>query len=253
MIKILFLAADPLDLVHLQLDEEIRAIDAELQSSSLRNSFTLHSHWAVRADDLQKLLLRYRPHIVHFSGHGSAASELVVQDESGHAVPIPSAALSDLFRLLKDNVRCVVLNACYSEPQARAIAEHIDVVIGMADAIGDENSVQFAAAFYRGLAEDKDVQTAFELGRNAIQLHEQDGGHTGGGQDGGHAVPQLLARPGVVPAQVRVGAGLLHSADHYVWAFLTSRRRRRRALLRGADGAALAARGSKLLYFVSCR
>lgn len=213
MIKILFLAANPLDMAPLQVDEENRAIDAELQSSALRNSFTLHSHWAVRADDLQKLLLRHRPHIVHFSGHGSAASELVVQDDTGQAAPIPATALSELFRLLKDNVRCVVLNACYSESQARAIAEHIDVVIGMADEIGDKNAIHFAAAFYRALAENKDVQTAFDLGCNAIQLSED--------RAGDHAVPQLLARPGVEPAQVSVGAGLLHSADHYVWAFLT--------------------------------
>jgi hypothetical protein len=64
----------------------------------------------------------------------------------------------------------VVLNACYSAPQAAAIANHVDCVIGMPDAIGDAASVNFAAAFYQALAYGRDVQTAFELGCNQIDL-----------------------------------------------------------------------------------
>ncbi len=35
----------------------------------------------------------------------------------------------DLFELFADKIECVVLNACYSEPQAKAIAQQIDYVI----------------------------------------------------------------------------------------------------------------------------
>ena len=63
-----------------------------------------------------------------------------------------------------------MLNACYSEEQARAIVEKIDFVVGMAVSIGDDAAVVFAAAFYRGLAYGKSVQTAFELGLNQLQL-----------------------------------------------------------------------------------
>ena len=45
---------------------------------------------------------------------------------------VSSAALADLFKVLKDNIRVVVLNACYSEEQAQAIVEEIDFVVGMA-------------------------------------------------------------------------------------------------------------------------
>jgi hypothetical protein len=86
-------------------------------------------------------------------------------------------ALSALFSILKDNIRCVVLNACYSEKQARAIAEHIECVIGMSNAIGDLASIDFSVAFYRALAYGRDVKTAFDLGCLQIDfnnLNEQD-------------------------------------------------------------------------------
>ncbi len=87
---------------------------------------------------------------------------------------VPPDALSRLFAILRDNLRCVVLNACYSEPQAQAIAAHIDCVIGMPDAIGDAASLNFAASFYQALAYGRDVQTAFDLGCNRIDLQALD-------------------------------------------------------------------------------
>jgi hypothetical protein len=79
--------------------------------------------------------------------------------------------------VLKDNIKCVVLNACYSEGQAQAIAEHIDCVVGMSSTIGDRAAISFAAAFYQALGYGKDVKTAFELGCVQIDienLNEQD-------------------------------------------------------------------------------
>jgi hypothetical protein len=89
MLKILFLAANPADTERLQLDEEVRAFDKVLNSARYRNSFDLRSHWAVQVDDLQDLLLRYRPDIVHFSGHGSGNSEIVLHAHNGRSVTVP--------------------------------------------------------------------------------------------------------------------------------------------------------------------
>ena len=72
--------------------------------------------------------------------------------------------------MLKDNIRCVVLNACYSEGQATAIAQQIDVVIGMKHDLGDDAARNFAAAFYQGLGYGRSVQTAFDLGCLQIDL-----------------------------------------------------------------------------------
>lgn len=170
MIKILFLAANPAGTSELQLDEESRAIDQALRMAAFRDSFDIRSHWAVRYGDLPELLLRYEPDIVHFSGHGSPSGEVVLDDGDGNGHPVSAGALGHLFAVLKDNIRCVVLNACFSQIQAEAIAEHIDCVVGMSAAISDTAAIDFAAAFYQGIGYGRSVQTAFDLACNRIDL-----------------------------------------------------------------------------------
>jgi non-canonical purine NTP pyrophosphatase (RdgB/HAM1 family) len=176
-IKILFLAANPRDSIPLRLDEEMRAIDQVLRQSEYRDRFEVRQHWAIRTTDLQSFFLRYKPHIVHFSGHGSAKSEIILEDNTGKSHPVSPRAMSNLFSVLKDNIKCVVLNACYSESQAQAVAKHIDCVVGMSKAIGDRSAIAFAASFYQALAYGRDMKTAFDLGCLQIDmenLNEQD-------------------------------------------------------------------------------
>lgn len=183
MIKVLFLGANPSDTTRLRLDEEIRSIDQVLRQAEFRDMFDVRQHWAVRVTDLQESLLRHKPNIVHFSGHGSVSSEIVLEDNSGNPYPVSVRALTNLFSILKDSIKCVVLNACYSEVQALAIAEHIDCVIGMSKAIGDTPAISFAAAFYQGLGYGRDVKTAFDLGCSRIDLENL----------GESSVPRLFA------------------------------------------------------------
>src|SRR3954468_4379061 len=120
-VKVLFLAANPAGTQPLQLDEEIRQITAKVRASEHRDSLELISRWAVRPDDLLQALLEVKPHVVHFSGHGSSAAELILLDDRGNPKPVSQATLLLLFRILKDDVRVVVLNACSSRPQAEAL------------------------------------------------------------------------------------------------------------------------------------
>lgn len=173
-VKILVLATNPEETDPLRLDKEVRSIDQALRQSRFRDKFQLDQQWAVRVSDLQPLLLRYKPDIVHFSGHGSESSEIILEDSEGNSKPVPASALSRLFSLLKDNIQCVVLNACYSEVQAEAIAQHINCVIGMSQAIGDDAAISFSGAFYGALGDGRDVKTAFELGCNQINLEDLD-------------------------------------------------------------------------------
>ena len=173
-IKILVLATNPLETDHLRLDQEVRGIDQALRQSRFRDKFQLDQQWAVRVSDLQPLLLRYKPDIVHFSGHGSELSEIILEDSEGNNKSVPAPALSKLFSLFKDNIKCVVLNACYTEVQAEAISKHISCVVGMSKAIGDEAAISFSEAFYGALGDGRDIKTAFELGCNQIDLENLD-------------------------------------------------------------------------------
>ena len=170
-ICILFLAANPQDTDSLQLQEEARRMDDSLRRAQYRDEFDIRSHWAVQINDLQTLLFRYKPDIVHFSGHGSKHSEIVLHDTQGNSIAVPQKALSDLFRILKGKIKCVVLNACYSSEQANAIAEHIPVVIGLSGTFSDKAAIEFTSAYYQALGYGQDVKTAFELSRNSINLH----------------------------------------------------------------------------------
>lgn len=169
-IKILFLAANPTDDVRLRLDAEIRSIDQALRNAQFRDRFDLQQQWAVRVGDLQGLIMRHDPDIVHFSGHGSKYSEIILENNGGDSQAVPSHALSAMFSLLKGNIHCVVLNACYSAGQAEAISTHIDHVIGMSDAIGDNAAISFSSAFYQALGYGRDVPTAFQLGCVQIDM-----------------------------------------------------------------------------------
>ena len=167
---ILFFAANPKDTGRLRLDQELRDIAEGLQRAQKRDRFRLEQQWAVRPRDLQRAMLDMTPQIVHFSGHGSGEAGLVFEDEVGQAKLVDGEALAGLFGLFADRVRCVVLNGCYSEVQAKAIAQHIPHVIGMSQAIGGKAAIAFAVGFYDALGAGRDVEFAYKLGCAAIRL-----------------------------------------------------------------------------------
>lgn len=154
----------------MRLDEEIREIQSRIRAADFRDHFELLSRWAVRADDLLQAFNEVRPDIVHFSGHGTKTSELVIEDHQGNAVPISQVALTSLFKNLRDNIRLVVLNACHSQGQAAAISREIDCTIGMDQGIGDDAAIIFSSWLYGALAFGRSIGEAFEQGRTALML-----------------------------------------------------------------------------------
>ncbi|MDY6902041.1 MAG: hypothetical protein SWZ49_28815 [Cyanobacteriota bacterium] len=95
---------------------------------------------------------------------------LVLENEYGQKQLVSSESLADLFKLFNKNVGCVVMNACYSEVQAKAIHEHINCVIGMNYKIGDKAAIQFATGFYNALINAINYQDSFEFGKNLLDL-----------------------------------------------------------------------------------
>lgn len=194
--KILFLAANPVDVVtRLRIDEEIREIEQKILSSPLRDQLQLVSVWAVRASDLQAVLLRHQPDIVHFSGHCSPQSGIILEDDAGNRKVVSKKALADLFRILKDNLRVVVLNACYAKDQARALTSTVDFTVGMNAAIQDKAAIVFSSHFYQSLAFGRSVEESFELAVNQLGLEGIDVTN----------VPELFVRDGVDATESRIG------------------------------------------------
>ena len=92
------------------------------------------------------------------------------EDGTGRLKLVSSEALADLFKLFSERVECVVLNACYSEFQAKAIVRHINYVVGMSKAIGDRAAIEFSVGFYTAIGAGESIEFAYQLGCNAIQL-----------------------------------------------------------------------------------
>lgn len=190
-IKIIFMASNPVDTSALRLGQEVREIDAKIEVGSARDAFELVQQHALRTSDLQHVLLRHKPHIVHFSGHGSETEEIMLEDATGRSKLVSQQALASLFSILKDNVRIVVLNACFSKGQAEAISNVIDYTIGNNKRVGDEAAITFAAAFYRALAFGRSVEEAFALARLELDLVKMPGSDA----------PELFVREGVDPTE----------------------------------------------------
>jgi hypothetical protein len=168
--KILILAANPKDTSRLRLDQELRDIDEGLQRSQKRDQFSLKQELAVRPRDIRRALLNFNPQIIHFSGHGTEEG-LIFEDDDGNSHLVSGDALAALFKLFADRIECVVLNGCYSEIQAEAIAQHINYVIGMNQAIGDKAASAFAVGFYKALAANRSIEDAYQFGCVEIQLY----------------------------------------------------------------------------------
>lgn len=199
---ILIFAANPKSTSQLRLDQEVRDITEGLRLSTYRDHFDLDSRWAVRSKDMYRAMLEKSPRIVHFCGHSEGSSSLqndrkdqitqedsrklvaetvagvptniveglVLEDEAGEAKLVNGAALADLFKLFADQVECVILNSCFSQVQAEAIAKYIPYVIGMNQAIGDRAAIEFAVGFYDALGAGRNVEFAYDLGCSAVRL-----------------------------------------------------------------------------------
>lgn len=165
--KILILASNPHK--DLNLDDELRIVQSEIDQSGKRDQFLIEKEVGVRVGDLQSLVLRYKPEIIHFCGHGSGQEGLIFKVDGGGEQRVRADALANLFRLCP-SVKCVLLNACYSEEQASAIARHTDYVIGMNHTIQDNAAIAFSKGFYTALGNDCSIELSFEFGKNAIQL-----------------------------------------------------------------------------------
>ncbi|MBB2693284.1 UNVERIFIED_ORG: hypothetical protein GGI63_004161 [Rhizobium esperanzae] len=166
--KILMLSATPENEERLRVDEENREIKRQIRENG--GTLDIGSEFAVKVSDLQGHLLREKPAVLHFSGHGSTTSSIVLENSQGEAFDVDPEALADLMKMFKSDLKCVVLNCCYSDAQASAIAKHIPFVIGCDDSVGDTAALTFSYAFYRALSHGRSFEDAYEFGINEINL-----------------------------------------------------------------------------------
>lgn len=185
-VRVLFLAACPPGMPPLRLDQEIKAIQEALRMSKNGDRFEVEQSWAVGDRELQDGLLRYAPDLVHLSGHGSRNGQILLdpgvpmRDLGSRPYPAPTKqsepealwlqGLVRVFAGARGRIRCVVLNACHSEPVAQALAQVVGCVVGMSDAIEDAAAIRFSWSFYNALGYGMSLKSAFDLAMGQIAM-----------------------------------------------------------------------------------
>jgi len=190
--RILFVAAAPLNEDRLRLDAEHREIKRALRSSSFRSDIGMESALASRPQDLIDELNRFKPTILHISGHGGPIG-IALEDADGISTLISTQHLAQLVRVADPALRLVVLNTCESSHQAEPAVAHVDAAIGMTRQIGDGAARVFATQLYASLAEGVELSRAVEQAKLQMQLD-------GVGED---YTPRLYTRRGINPENIR--------------------------------------------------
>lgn len=167
-IRILVLTSNQCSNGRFPVDEEASEIFERLQEGPFRDRFQLHNQAATSASDLQKLLLMYEPHIVHFSGHGNKKQRAVFGGTQRQRAD--HQGLANVFALYNAHVRLVLLNACFTKTHVQSISEVINYSIGIGKGISDQVGVTFAGAFYRALGFGKSIPVAFRSAKAEVGL-----------------------------------------------------------------------------------
>ncbi|MEV0134674.1 CHAT domain-containing protein [Dactylosporangium sp. NPDC050688] len=187
-LRVAYLTASPEGEELLRVDREVREVREAVKRALHRDQVVLESWPAATFDDLFNALNDQRPHVMHFSGHGSPTGLFFdgtdTTDPDGVDVDF-----SILARLLKGTDRpptLLVLNACESYEGAEALLDAVPVVVAMVDEISDIAAKAFAIKFYAAIASGQSLASALVQGQTAIEFLTGEG-----------STPEVLTRPDI--------------------------------------------------------
>ncbi|GAA3691902.1 CHAT domain-containing protein [Zhihengliuella alba] len=178
----------------LRVGREQKRIRTAVDSALHRDSIELDVRPAATIADLLDGIIRFRPHIVHFSGHSN--EDLIVfeyENDSPHkGHPVTAEAFLHALVAADEPPLLVLLNACKSAAQIdQLVQEAVPFAVGMADSIADGDAINYAAQFYASIANGQSVRSAHMAGQVALELAGLDGAE----------LPTLAFAPGVDPGE----------------------------------------------------
>jgi hypothetical protein len=188
-IVVLLFATNPKDTCQLRLDEEVRSIQEVIRKSEYRDSIVFETRWAVRPFDILQAINELNPDIVHFTGHGSKNSELLLENANGNTQYVSKEAITQTIMSSSEKIHFIFFDACFTDEQAISITKYVDAAIGMTHSISDEGASAFAAQFYSSLGFGLSIKKSFEQAKGilaSISPSEMD-------------IPTLYVKEGVNP------------------------------------------------------
>ncbi|MEB7504942.1 hypothetical protein [Arthrobacter koreensis] len=162
----------------LRVGREQKRIRAAVESALHRDQIELDVRPAATTHDLLDGITRFRPHVVHFSGHSNTA--LIVfedeQDEPHVGVVVTARAFAKAIAATDAPPLLVLLNSCKSASQIDGLVECVvPFAIGMADSINDGDAINYAAQFYAAIANGQSINSAHLAGKVRLELDGLDG------------------------------------------------------------------------------
>jgi hypothetical protein len=158
----------------LRVGREQARIRAAVERALHRDLIELDPRPAATLDDLQDGLSRFRPHVVHFSGHSSNSDLEFEKDvDEPHALGdiATATAFGQALAATDEPPQLVVLNSCHSAGLIDdLVASIVPFAIGMSDEIEDGDAITYAARFYSNLADGQSILAAHDAGRAALAL-----------------------------------------------------------------------------------
>ena len=157
----------------LRLGREQKRIRNAVESALHRDLIELDVRPAATTSDLLDGITKFRPHVVHFSGHSN--HELIVfedeLDEPHEGVIVSARAFASAVRATDDPPLLVLLNSCNSASQINGLVEEVvPFAIGMVDEIDDGDAITYAAQFYAAVANGQSIKSAHLSAQAALEL-----------------------------------------------------------------------------------
>lgn len=165
--RVLILAADPIYQPRLDDCEEVKLINDQL----MRRDYLFKPiiEVAFRKKELVRFIKDYTPNVIHFIGHGDFDGELKIKGDDDDEYISPKT-LEQILNLIKKELKCVFLNACYTEETAEQIKNSADCIIGMRGRIDDDVAKYFAEGFYIGAVKGDNVVDAIKAGKAQAEV-----------------------------------------------------------------------------------
>ncbi|MCA1704028.1 MAG: CHAT domain-containing protein, partial [Actinobacteria bacterium] len=170
-LRVLILGAGPAG--DLRVGREQKRIRAAVESALHRDLIDLDVRPAATTSDLLDGITKFRPHVVHFSGHSD--DDLIVfedeRDEPHQGVIVTASAFASAVRATDEPPLLVLLNSCNSASQIYDLVERVvPFAIGMTDEVADGDAITYAAQFYASVANGQSIKSAHLAGQAALEL-----------------------------------------------------------------------------------
>lgn len=156
----------------MRLDDELNSIKETLTDRKCCTSFNFIRKDDLKLRELPDLILKYRPQVIHFSGHGDYKGVYLL-DENGEKLLVPFQSLNRLFEnrelFAMFNVDLLFLNSCYSD-EANAIKHLARNIIGVSGNISDNSAIELSTNFYKALCQEFNIKKAYEYALSCMEL-----------------------------------------------------------------------------------